>query len=93
MFDRRINLDLNIKLLHTMSRLSKLYKVAQKGVLGAYLFINFIFTCQHDQLVGVCSGRLKNVGPRCGYSLKWGGGLRCGSNSKRGVLGAGTYLY
>ena len=49
------------------------------GVLGAYLFIIFTFTCQHDQLVGVCSGRLKK------------GGLRCGSNSKKGggVLGAG----
>ena len=31
----------------------------QKGVLGAYLFIIFALTCQYDQLVGVCSGRLK----------------------------------
>ena len=34
-------------------------EVAQKGVLGADLFIIFTFTCQYDQLVGVCSGRLK----------------------------------
>ena len=47
-------------------------------VLGAYLFIIFTLTCQHDQLVGVCSGRMKG-----------GGGLRCGHSSKRGVLGAG----
>ena len=42
--------------------------VAQKGVLGAYLFIIFTFTCQYDQLVGVCSGRLKKGGLRCGHS-------------------------
>ena len=30
--------------------------------MGAYLFIIFTFTCQHDQLVGVCSGRLKKGG-------------------------------
>ena len=29
---------------------------------GAYLFIIFTFTCQYDQLVGVCSGRLKRGG-------------------------------
>ena len=40
----------------------------QKGVLGAYLFIIFTFTCQYDQLVGVCSGRLKKGGLRCGHS-------------------------
>ena len=27
-------------------------EVAQKGVLGAYLFIIFTFACQYDQLVG-----------------------------------------
>ena len=43
-------------------------EVAQKGVLGAYLFIIFTFTCQYDQLVGVCSGRLKKGGLRCGHS-------------------------
>ena len=65
-------------------------KVSQTGVLGAYLFIIFTFTCQHDQLVGVCSGRLKGGGGlRCGHSSKKGG-LRYESNSKkRGVLGAG----
>ena len=42
--------------------------VVQKGVLGAYLFIIFTFTCQYDQLVGVCSGRLKKGGLRCGHS-------------------------
>ena len=62
-------------------------EVAQKGVLGAYLYIIFTFTSQYDQLVGVCSGRLKRGG---GLSLvraqqeKGGGGLRCGSNSKQG---------
>ena len=43
-------------------------EVAQKGVLRAYLFIIFTFTCQYDQLVGVCSGRLKKGGLRCGHS-------------------------
>ena len=37
-------------------------EVAQKGVLGAYLFIIFTFTCQYDQLVGVRSGRLTKKG-------------------------------
>ena len=36
-------------------------EVAQKWVLGAYLFIIFTFTSQYDQLVGVCSGMLKKV--------------------------------
>ena len=44
-----------------------------------YLFIIFNFTCQHDQLGCVCSGKLQGGG---------GGGLRCGHSSKRGVLGA-----
>ena len=35
-------------------------EVAQKAVLWAYLFIIFTFTFQHEQPVGVCSGRLKN---------------------------------
>ena len=51
--------------------------VAQKGVLGAYLLITLTFSCQHDQLVGVYSDRLKNRG------------LRHGSGLKRGVLGTG----
>ena len=38
-------------------------EVGQKGVLGTYLFIIFTFTCQHDQLMGVCSGRLKKGDP------------------------------
>ena len=33
------------------------------------LFIIFTFTCQYDQLVGVCSARLKKGGSyRCGHS-------------------------
>ena len=48
-------------------------EVAQKGVLGAYLFIIFTFTCQYDQLVEVCSGRLKR------------GVLGAGTARKRGV--------
>ena len=69
-------------------------EVAQKGVLGAYLFIIFTFTCQHDQLVGVCSGRLKKGDLRCGSNSKKGGGvgLRCGSG-KKGGLYRGTYLH
>ena len=55
-------------------------EVAQKGVLGAYLFIVFAFTCQYGQLVGVCSGRLKKGGRMCGHCL------RCGSSSKKGGL-------
>ena len=37
-------------------------KVGQKWILGAYLFIILTSICQHDQLVGVCSGRLKKGG-------------------------------
>ena len=72
--------------------------VAQKGVLGAYLLINLTFSCQHDQLVGVYSDRLKNRGLRHGSGLKRGvlgtgqarkkGGLRHGSGQKRGVFTA-----
>ena len=46
--------------------------VAQKGVLGAYSLITLTFSCQHDQLMGVYSDRLKK------------GGLRHGSGSKKG---------
>ena len=68
-------------------------EVAQKGVLGAYLFIIFTFTCQHDQLVGVCSGRLKKGGGlRCGSNLKGGGVLGAGQ-VKKGGLYRGTYLH
>ena len=73
-------------------------EVAQKGVLGAYLFIIFTFTCQNDQLVGVCSGRLKRGVLGAGKARKRGvlgagqtlkkGGLRCGSGPKRGVFTA-----
>ena len=45
--------------------------------MGAYLLITLTFSCQHDQLVGVYSDRLKNRG------------LRHGSGQKRGVLGTG----
>ena len=47
--------------------------VAQKGVLGAYLLITLTFSCQHDQLVGVYSDRLKNRGLRHGSGSKKGG--------------------
>ena len=47
----------------------------KRGRLGAVIFY---FTSQHDQLVGVCSGRLK----------KGGGGLRGGG----GVEGGGIYV-
>ena len=73
-------------------------EVAQKGVLGAYLFIIFTFTCQNDQLVGVYSGRLKRGVLGAGTARKRGvlgagqtrkkGGLRCGSGPKRGVFTA-----
>ena len=43
----------------------------------SYLLITLTFSCQHDQLVGVYSDRLKNRG------------LRHGSGQKRGVLGTG----
>ena len=62
--------------------------MAQKGVLGAYLFIIFTFTCQYDQLVGGCSGRLNKGGLRCGQTRKRGV-LGAGQTQKRGVLGAG----
>ena len=72
--------------------------VAQKGVLGAYLLITLTFSCQHDQLVGVYSDRLKNRGLRHGSGQKRGvlgtgqarkkGGLRHGSGQKRGVFAA-----
>ena len=70
--------------------------VAQKGVLGAYLLITLTFSCQHDQLVGVYSDRLKNRGHRHGSGPKRGvlgpgqarkkGGLRHGSGQKWGSL-------
>ena len=77
--------------------------VAQKGGLGTYLLITLTFSCQHDQLVGVYSDRLKYRGLRHGSGQKKGG-LRHGSGSKKGgVLGTGqvkkgglycgTYLY
>ena len=72
--------------------------VAQKGVLGAYLLITLTFSCQHDQLVGVYSDRLKYRGLRHGSGPKRGvlgtgqarkkGGLRHGSGQKRGVFTA-----
>ena len=72
--------------------------VAQKGVLGAYLLITLTFSCQHDQLVGVYSDRLKNRSLRHGSGQKRGvlgtgqarkkGGLRHGSSQKRGVFTA-----
>ena len=59
-------------------------------VLGAYLFISFTFTCQHDQLVGVCSGRLrKGGGVLVRAQLQGGGVLGAGPTRKRGILCAG----
>ena len=75
-------------------------EVAQKGVLGAYLFIIFTFTCQYDQLVGVFRQAEKKGGGvlGAGTARKRGvlgagqtrrkGGLRCGSGQKRGVFTA-----
>ena len=58
-------------------------EVAQKGVLGAYLFIIFTLICQYDQ----------NGGLRCGSNSKKGG-LRCGSGqTKGGGVFAATYTY
>ena len=48
-------------------------EVAQKGVLETYLFIIFTLTCQYDQLVGVCSGRLKKGGSLVRAQLEKGG--------------------
>ena len=66
--------------------------------MGAYLLITLTFSCQHDQLVGVYSDRLKNRGLRHGSGQKRGvlgtgqarkkGGLRHGSGQKRGVFTA-----
>ena len=66
--------------------------------MGAYLSITLTFSCQHDQLVGVYSDRLKNRGLRHGSGQKRGvlgtgqarkkGGLRHGSGQKRGVFTA-----
>ena len=65
-------------------------EVAQKGVLwtlglGSLLFIIFTFIWQHDQLVGVCSGRLKKGGLSLGL-----GQVRCGHSSKKWGLGCGS---
>ena len=76
--------------------------VAPKGVFRAYLFIILTFTCQQDQLIEVCSGRLKKGGVRCGTARQRG--VFCsGTTRKMGVLAAdlvkkgglycGTYLY
>ena len=66
-------------------------KVGQKWILGAYLFIILTSICQHDQLVGVCSGRLKKMGGlRCGRCCSTKGvSIGGGSNSTKEVLGAG----
>ena len=62
-------------------RWSKRAEVAQKEILWS-LFITcqlaITFTCQHDQPVGVCSGRL----------TKKGGGVLGAGTAKKGVLGA-----
>ena len=56
----------------------------KRGLLGAYLLITFSFwSCQHDQLVGVCSDRLKKSGLKHGSGSQ-NGGLRHGSGSKGG---------
>ena len=64
-------------------------KVGQKWILGAYIFIILTSICQHDQLVGVCSGRLKQMGGlSCGRCCSTKGVLGGGSNSTKEVLGA-----
>ena len=66
--------------------------VAQKGVLGS-LFINYIpspFSCQHDQLVWVCSDRLKMRGLGHGSGSKGGGGAYARVRTKRGSTAAHT---
>ena len=64
------------------------------------MLITLTFSCQHDQLVGVHSDRLKNWCPRHGSGKKGvlgtgqarkKGGLRHGSGQKRGGLYCGTY--
>ena len=51
----------------TKEDLSKLTDVAQKGVIGGgYLLITFSLSCQHDQLMGVCSDRIQKMGLRHG---------------------------
>ena len=64
----------------------------KRGFLGAYLLITFTCCRQRDQLVGVCSDRLKKRGLRYGLGSKKGG-PRHGSGSKSGGLYRGTYLY
>ena len=50
-------------------------EVAQKGETTGSLFIYYLyFFCQHDQSVGVCSGRLKKWGLSCGSAKQKGGG-------------------
>ena len=50
--------------------------VAQRGFFGAYLLITFTFSCQHDQLVGVCSDIVKK------RDLRHGSGSEKGSPSR-----------
>ena len=61
----------------------KLLKTGGGGGLRSLFIYYLYFTWQHDQLVGVCSGRLKKGGVKCGHSSKKGD-PRCGSNSKKG---------
>ena len=69
----------------------------KRGVLVAYLFIIFIFTCQYDQLVGCVLGGgggglfwQSEKGGVLGAGTARKGGLRCGSNSKKGGLRCGS---
>ena len=56
---------------------SQEHKLHNMGFLGAYVFIIVTFTCQHDQPVMMCSGRLKR------------GVLGTDTIRTKGVLGAG----
>ena len=66
-------------------------EVAQKGVLGAYLFIIFSFSIRLTS--GGVFWQAEKRGLMCGHCLRCGssskkGGLMCGSGQKRGVFAA-----
>ena len=63
------------------------------------ILVIFTFTCQHDQLVGVCSGRLKKGVSGVAQLEKGGagptrkGGILGVGHVKKGGLYRGTYLH
>ena len=64
----------------------------KRGFWELIYLLPLLFSCQHDQLVGVYSDTLKKRGLRHGSGQKGGGVLGTGQVQKGGLY-CGTYLY